>query len=90
MANSVIITLGFSGTDFTRDLKFDNVPDAALADIVTNAKAVNASLAGGTDDGLADFFISDDYDATDSNNVIGKFNRIVAVSSDAISETVIV
>lgn len=90
MANSVTITLGFSGTDFTRNLKFDNVPNSALSSIVTNAKAVNASLAGGTDDGLADTFISDDYDATDSNNIIGKFNRIVAVSSDAVTETVII
>ena len=75
--NSVILTLGYTNTDFTRQFKIDNVDAGAFSSVKDNVLAVNASLLAGTDDGLAQFFLSDDYDATDSENVIGKFNGIV-------------
>lgn len=77
MANSVIMTLGYTGTDFTRQFKIDNVEADALSSVKANILAVNASITAGTDDGLADFFLSDDYDATDSENIIGKCSGIV-------------
>lgn len=75
--NSVILTLGFTGTDFTRQMKFDNVDSGSLSSVKANILALNASLTGGTADGLDAFFISDDYDATDSENVVGEFSGIV-------------
>ena len=48
---------------------------------------MNASISGGTDDGLSDFFISDDYDASDPNNVIGKFSGIIAAQYEQTNVT---
>ena len=77
--NSVILTLGYTNTDFTRQLKIDNVESGALSSVKANILDFNASVTGGLSaaDGLAEFFISDDYDASDSENVIGEFNGIV-------------
>lgn len=78
MANSVTLKFGYTNTEFTRQYKIENVATADLEDVKEKVLAVNASLKAGTADGLEDFFRSDDYDATDSENVIGKFNGIVA------------
>lgn len=86
--NSVILTLGYTGTDFTRQMKFDNVDSGSLSSVKANILALNASITGGTADGLAEFFISDDYDNSDSENVIGEFNGIVG--AQLIEETVTV
>lgn len=77
----VKMVFGYSNTDFTRTYNFAGLSAAAITNLKSNVMAVNASLAAGTDDGLADFFRSDDYDATDSENVIGKFTGIVALQS---------
>lgn len=79
---SVTMTLGYTNTDATRTIKIGDVARSALSSVAAKTKAVNASLAAGTDDGLADFFRADDYDASDPNNIVGKFNRIVAIKSD--------
>ena len=50
--------------------------------IVANIKAVNASLSGGTDGGLKEFFLADDYDATDSSNIVGELTGITAAQID--------
>lgn len=86
---SVTLTLGFTNTDFTRKYKITDVDASALSTISTKVNAINASLAGGTDGGLADVFRADDYDASNAQNPIGKFNRIVAAQSDVVSETAI-
>ena len=86
-STSVTMTLGYSGTEFTRKMKVANVQLSALNNVAAKAKAVNASLAGGTDGGLADFFRSDDYDASDSENIVGKFSGIVSVQSETVEET---
>lgn len=78
MTNSVTLKFGYTGTDFTRQYKIEDVATAELENVKSKVLAVNASLKAGTDGGLADFFHSDDYDASDSENVIGKFNGIVA------------
>lgn len=87
--NSVKITLGYNGTDFQRNMKFDDVANSALADVKAKVKAVNASLAGGTAGGLSTFFRADDYDATDPENIIGNFSSIVAAQIDSFEVTYI-
>ena len=86
--NSVILTLGYTGTDFTRQFKIDNVDSGALSSVKAKVQAFNASIAGGLSaaNGLAEFFISDDYDASDSENVVGEFSSIVG--AQIIEETV--
>ncbi len=75
MTNSATITLGYTGTDFTRKYKFENLTSEQCAGLKAKVLALNASISGGTDDGLSDFFISDDYDATKG---IGTFSGITA------------
>lgn len=89
LKNSVTMTLGYSNTDFQRKLKFDGVADSLIPAVKTKIKAVNASLAGGTDGGLSNFFVADDYDATDPDNVVGKFNGITAAQIDSVEVTYI-
>lgn len=84
--NYVKATLGYTGTDFTRAYKFENVPTSALVDVKDVALAINASLAAGTDGGMKDFFRSNDYDASDPQNIIGQLDRIVALQSYTGSE----
>ena len=83
---SVTMTFGYGNTDFTRKYKFDGLDAAAMPNIKSKILAINASLAGGTDGGLGDFFRSDDYDDSDSNLIIGKFTGIVAAQSDNVEE----
>lgn len=75
MTNKVSLTLGYVGTDFTRNVNLNDVADADLTSVKTKILALNASLAGGTADGLDTFFLSDDYD---SNENIGAFSGITA------------
>ena len=76
-SNSIKLTFGYEGTDFTRNLTIGGVADSVIPGVKTKVKAVNASIAGGTDDGLADFFRSDDYD---SDEGIGTFTGITAAT----------
>lgn len=87
--NSVTLTMGYSNTDFTRKYKFEGLSAAVLDDVKANVLALNASIAGGTDDGFADFFRADDYDDTDAQNIIGKCTGIVAAEADETTTTVI-
>lgn len=87
--NSTTLTLGYSNTEFTRSFKIDGLSAAALPNIKSKVLAINASLAAGTDGGLADFFRADDYDDSDPNLIVGKFNRIVAAKAESTEETVI-
>ena len=75
MVNSITLTLGFEDTDFTRQIKLDNLADANIVanDVRTKVKAINASLAGGTAGGLSTFFLSDDGD---------HFTEIIAAQID--------
>ena len=84
---SVSLTFGYSNTDETRTYKFDVGSLSALELCKGKILAVNASLKAGTDGGLADFFRSDDYDATDAENIVGKFTGIVAAKTDSVEET---
>lgn len=81
MANNIKFEFGYANTDFTRQYTINNVADSIAADgkeaIRAGVKAINASLAAGTDDGLSAMFRSDDYDAAES---IGAFNHINSVT----------
>lgn len=85
MANSVTMTFGFGGTDFTRKYKFENVSASALTGVKAGIQAVNASLTAGTAGGLSLFFVSDDYIA----DSIGAFTGITAAQIDSVTESVI-
>lgn len=80
MANSATLTFSFTGTDFTRKYKFDDLTQAQCEALKTNVKAINASLTAGTAGGLSAFFISDDFDATQG---IGYFEAISAAQYEA-------
>lgn len=83
MSNSLKLTFGYTGTDFTRNFTLSNIGTVASAhaDITTKIKGINSSVAGGTDDGMNTFFLADDYDGTN-----GKFAGITAAS--IVTETV--
>lgn len=87
--NSVIIKLGYTNTDQTRQITFSNVETSELSKVEDRVLAINASLAAGTDDGMADFFRSDDYDASDPNDVIGKLEAITYAAYELVEETTI-
>lgn len=76
---NVNLTFGYSGSDFKRGYSIPVADSIAAApdDLATAIKAINASLAGGTSDGLDVFFLADDYDGTN-----GKFASIIAASID--------
>ena len=58
MAKTAIFTLSYAD-DSTRKLVIDGVADSiTAADVKTAVLAVNASIAGGTSDGLNTFFTS--------------------------------
>jgi len=85
-SNTVKLTFGYEGTDFTRNLTIGNVADSVLPNVKTKIKAINASIVGGTDDGLSTFLRSDDYDQEEG---IGTFAGITAAQITATETTYI-
>ena len=77
MSNTLKLELGYEGTDFTRKMNITNVTNEDCTTAKTRIKALNASIAGGTDGGLANFLRSDDFDATEG---IGTFSGVTAAS----------
>lgn len=88
MANSVTLTFGYKGTEFTRKYKFDDVTNGALSSVKANVLAFNQSVTGGASSagGLDTFFISDDYNST---NNIGELASITAAQYDSVTTTII-
>ena len=87
MNNSIKLTLGYDQSEFTRNMTIGNVADSIASDSATikqKIRAINASIAGGTDDGLSDFFRADDYDGTG-----GTFSGITAAQIVSTEVTVI-
>lgn len=82
LKNTVKITLGYDGTDFQRTMKFDSVADSLVSGVKAKCKAINASLAAGTDGGLGEFFRADTY-AAGASATIGTFNAITAAQIDS-------
>lgn len=89
MATSATVTLAYNNTDFTRKYTIEGLSAAVMEDdgITSAVQAINASLAGGTSDGLDTFFLADDYDA---NEGIGTLKEIIDVQINSTdSETII-
>lgn len=76
--NTVEMQLGYKGTDFKRIYSVGGVSSSDLSTVEAKARAVNASLVGGTAGGLSNFFISDDY-YSDSEETIGQMKSIEKV-----------
>lgn len=89
IVNNVTLTLGYTGTDFERNYRFAGVSAAYLNSIEQAATAVNESLTAGTDGGLKEFFRADDYDDSDSSDIIGELEKIKKIRIESIQETVI-
>ena len=83
------LTCGYQNTDATRQYKFTGVDSvsAATETVRAKVKAINESLAGGTDGGLKDFFRSDNFNAQES---IGALSEITQAVIDNRVETVII
>lgn len=86
MNNKLRLTFGYEGTNSTRRYTISGVEDSLKSSLKSNIKAVNASLAGGTHGGLATFFRSDDFDATEG---IGTLRAITAAQLES-TETIII
>ena len=83
VSNSITLTMAYSGTDFTRKYKLDDVSNDALQNVKANVMNYNASLPAAD----KDIFISDDYDASDPQNVIGQLASITAASYETVEYT---
>lgn len=82
--NSVTLKLTYNGTEFTRSVKLTDVSMEALTDVKDKIIAINASLASGTDDGMAQFFVSDDNDLSQN---IGTLKKITNATIECVEET---
>lgn len=67
--NKVTITMGFANSEVTEDIVLGTVATSLASAVKTKVKALNTSLAGGTDDGLGTFFSDQDDN---------QFNKIIA------------
>ena len=72
--NSVAVTLGYTNTDFQRTYKFADVEAGSLSAVKGKILAYNANIPAAD----KKVFISDDYDASDPENVVGEFNGIIS------------
>lgn len=81
---SIQMRFGYKGTDFTRDYTLEGMSTAALNQAQAKILAINSSLAAGTDDGLSDFFLADDFDGTN-----GKLEKIISATAKVVEETYI-
>lgn len=77
--NTIKLTCGYEDTDFERIVTIGDVDStaAAVETVRAKVKAVNQSLAGGTDDGLSEFFRSDDYDDSQGVGTLKQITKAV-------------
>lgn len=83
VSNSVTLTMAYTGTDFTRKYKLDNVSDSALSTVKAKVLAYNANLPAAD----KQIFISDDYDASDPEDIIGSLASITAAQYESVEYT---
>ena len=82
-SNSVTLTMAYTGTDFTRKYKLDGVSLNDLAQVKTKVWAYNANLPAAD----KQIFISDDYDASDPEEIIGTLASITAAQYETVEYT---
>ena len=80
--NSVTLTMSYTGTEFKRKYKLD-VADSALSSVKAKVLAYNESIPAAD----KQIFISDDYDNSDPENVIGELASISAASYEVVEYT---
>jgi len=74
--NSATLTMAYRNTDFQRKYQLNDVNADELAQIKARVLDYNANLP----EADRKIFISDDYDDSDSENVIGELASITAAS----------
>lgn len=84
MSNSISVVANYQGSEQTRTYTFSDVPQEVMvpATIQSKIQAINASLAGGTADSLASFFVADDFDGTN-----GKLSKLTNAKLTRVIET---
>ena len=80
--NVVELTLGYSNTDKTRTYRFTVSDDNILDSIAANVNTYNANIT----DADRKVFISDDYDDTDAQNIVGALSGIIGARSIVTTE----
>lgn len=81
--NSLTLTLGYDNTDFTRKYRFTNLTDEQCAGAKAKILQYNANLPAAD----KNIFVSDDYDASDPQNVVGTLKGIVAAQYETVEYT---
>ena len=83
LSNSVTLTMAYTGTDFTRKYKLDGVATADLATVKAKVLAYNANIPAAD----KQIFISDDYDASDPEEIVGELASITAAQYESVEYT---
>lgn len=78
--NSISFVANYYNTDETRGYVIADVAASVLPYVKTKVTNINASLAGGTADSLANIFVSDDYDVDDGTGKLIKISNVVIKS----------
>lgn len=74
---SLRLTFGYDSSDQKRNYTFTDFPSSVAADIKTKVNAINESLAGETDGGLAEFFTDDN-----GNNFVKIEDAVYTVTTE--------
>ena len=83
LSNSVTLTMAYTGTDFTRKYKLDGVSTNDLANVKAKVLAYNSNIPAAD----KQIFISDDYDASDPEDIIGELASITAAQYETVEYT---
>lgn len=78
---SLTVTLGYRNTDFQRKYKFNGITQQAAETAKAKIKAYNADIPAAD----KKVFISDDYDNSDPDHIIGEFESIVAAQYESVT-----
>ena len=87
MTHEIQLNLGYTNTSYANKFTIGNVAESIASDAATvknKIQDINTALAEGTDDGLADFIVSNNYDGT-----VGKLRAIESAVIVSEQETVI-
>ena len=78
----VYLKLGYTNTDFKRQLTFGNVPESIVSNVKQNVLNYNSTLPAAD----KNIFIADDYDSAQS---IGALSGIVEAKIEHVQETIV-
>ena len=78
----VYLKLGYTNTDFKRQLTFGNVPESIVSNVKQNVLDYNSTLPAAD----KNILIADDYDSVQG---IGALNGIVEAKIEHVQETIV-